>query len=206
VISGYLGSPDTGAAVVNAVARVRGANPAARYCCDPVIGDADRGVFVRPGIPEFIKERMLAIADLVTPNQFELDYLAERRTATMADLGAAIDAVHARGPGVVFVTSLIVDETPDHSIDLVVSDRSERWQVRLPRLPDVANGAGDAIAALFFAHYLGARSAAEAMALAASSVFGVLNRTAEAGASELLLVAAQQELVAPSRMFPAHKV
>jgi pyridoxine kinase len=206
VISGYLGSPDTGAAVVEAVARVKDANPAARYCCDPVIGDADRGVFVRPGIPEFIRERMLPIADLLTPNQFELDYLAERRTATMADLTAAIDAVHARGPGVVFVTSLIVDETPDHSIDLVVSDRSGRWRVRLPRLANVANGAGDAIAALFFAHYLGARSAAEAMALAASSLFGVLERTAEAGVSEMLLVEAQQEFVAPSRVFSAYRI
>jgi pyridoxine kinase len=206
VISGYLGSPDTGEAVVDAVARVKGANPAARYCCDPVIGDADRGVFVRAGIPEFIKERMLPIADLLTPNQFELDYLGGRTTATMADLVAAIDAVHTRGPGVVFVTSLIVDETPDDSIDLVVSDRSGRWRVRLPRLPDVANGAGDAIAALFFAHYLGARSAAEAMALAASSMFGVLNRTTEAGASELLLVEAQQELVAPRQRFPAHRI
>jgi pyridoxine kinase len=206
VISGYLGSPGTGDAVIDAVARVRGANPAARYCCDPVLGDADRGIFVRRGIPELIKERMLPIADLLTPNQFELDFLAERRTATMADLVAAIDAVHARGPGVVFVTSLIVDETPDQSIDLVVSDRSERWRVRLPRLPDVANGAGDAIAALFFAHYLGARSAAEAMALAASSIFGVLERTAEAGSSELLLVEAQQELVAPSRVFEPHRI
>jgi pyridoxine kinase len=206
VISGYLGSPDTGEAVVDAVARVKGANPAARYCCDPVIGDADRGVFVRDGIPELIRERMLPAADVLTPNQFELDYLAERRTATMADLAAAIDAVHARGPGVVFVTSLTVDETPDDSIDLVVSDRSQRWRLRLPRLPDVANGAGDAIAALFFAHYLGARSAAEAMSLAASSIFGVLERTAEAGSSELLLVEAQQELVAPSRVFSAHRI
>ena len=78
VISGYLGSADTGEAVVESVARVKGANPAARYCCDPVIGDVGQGVFVRRGIPEFIKERMLPIADVVTPNQFELDYLVGR--------------------------------------------------------------------------------------------------------------------------------
>jgi len=100
VISGYLGSPDTGEAVVESVARVKGANPAARYCCDPVIGDVSQGVFVRRGIPEFIKERMLPIADVVTPNQFELDYLVGRPSMSMADLGAAIDAVHACGPRV----------------------------------------------------------------------------------------------------------
>jgi pyridoxine kinase len=201
VLSGYLGSLDTGEAVVDAVGRVKAANPVARYCCDPVIGDAERGVFVRRGIPQFIKERMLAIADTVTPNQFELGHLAGRGTATMADLAAALDAVHACGPRVVFVTSLAVDDTPRDALDLVVSDASGRWRLRVPRLPIVANGAGDAVAALFFAHHLRARSAAEAMALSASAMFGVLSRTAEAGAGEMLLVEAQDEFVAPSRMF-----
>ncbi|HEY6994725.1 MAG TPA: pyridoxal kinase PdxY [Xanthobacteraceae bacterium] len=201
VLSGYLASPDIGEAVIGAVTRVKSANPAARYCCDPVIGNSERGIFVRRGIPDFVKQRMLPVADMVTPNQFELGYLAGRGTATAVELAAAIDAVHARGPRVVFVTSLTVDDTPDDALDLVVSEVSERWRLRVPRLPVVANGAGDAIAALFFAHHLGARSAAEAMALAASSMFGVLSRTAEAGAGEMLLVEAQDEFVAPSRVF-----
>jgi pyridoxine kinase len=162
VLSGYLGSPDTGEAVLDSVTRVKGANPAARYCCDPVICDAERGVFVRRRIPEFIKERMLPVADLVTPNQFELDHLAGRRTSTVAELAAAIDALHERGPHVVFVTSLNTRETPDDCIDLVVSDGSDRCRLRMPRLPVVANGAGDLIAALFFAHHLSTGSAAEA--------------------------------------------
>jgi pyridoxine kinase len=206
IVSGYLGSLDTGEAVADAVARVKSANPAARYCCDPVIGDSDRGVFVRPGIPECIKERLLPAADVVTPNQFELEYLTDRKTATLHDLLAAIDAVHARGPQLVMVTSLQVDETPQDAIDLVASDRSDRCRVRTPRLPVIANGAGDAIAALFFARYLQGGSSGEALSLAASSMFGILSRTAEAGASEMLLIEAQQELVHPSQVFPAHKI
>jgi pyridoxine kinase len=206
VLSGYLGSPDVGEAVVDAVVRVKTANPAARYCCDPVIGNVERGVFVRRGIPELIKERVLPVADVVTPNQFELEYLAGRRTATLTDLAAAIDAVHACGPRVVFVTSLNTGETPDDCIDLVASDGTGRCRLRTPRLPVVANGAGDVVAALFFAHYLQSGSAAEALSLAASSIFGVLSRTAEAGAPEMLLVDAQQELVAPSQMFEAHRI
>jgi pyridoxine kinase len=206
VLSGYLGSPDTSEAVLDSVTRVKGANPAARYCCDPVIGDAERGVFVRKRIPEFIKERMLPAADLVTPNQFELDYLSGRNTSTMAELAAAIDALHECGPHVVFVTSLNTRETPSDSIDLVVSDGSDRCRLRMPRLPVVANGAGDLIAALFFAHHLSTGSAAEAMALAASSLFGVLSRTAEAGASEMLLVEAQEEFVKPSWVFAAERI
>ena len=206
VLSGYLGSPDTGEAVLESVEQVKGANPAARYCCDPVIGDVGSGIFVRRRIPELIRERMLPLADVVTPNQFELDYLSGRSTPTVADLAAAIDTLHERGPRVVFVTSLRTADTPEDCLDLVVSDGSERCRLRLPLLPIVINGAGDTIAALFFAHYLSTGSAAEAMALAGSSTFGVLSRTAEAGANELLLVDAQQEFVTPSRMFTVHRI
>ncbi len=206
VLSGYLGSPDTGEAVLDSVARVKTANPAARYCCDPVIGNAGRGIFVRRGIPELIKERLLPVADIVTPNQFELEYLACRTTATMADLAAAIDAVHALGPRVVLVTSLHTGVTPPDCLDLVVSDGSDRYRLRTPQLPIVVNGAGDAIAALFLAHLMCSGSAVEAMSLAGASVFGVINRTAEAGASEMLLIEAQEEFVKPSQVFVAQKI
>ncbi len=206
VLSGYLGSPDTGEAVLDSVARVKTANPAARYCCDPVIGNAGRGIFVRRGIPELIKERLLPVADIVTPNQFELEYLACRATATMADLAAAIDTVHALGPRVVLVTSLHTGVTPPDCLDLVVSDGSDRYRLRTPQLPIVVNGAGDAIAALFLAHLMSSGSAVEAMSLAGASIFGVINRTAEAGASEMLLIEAQEEFVKPSQVFVAQKI
>jgi pyridoxine kinase len=185
---------------------VKIANPAARYCCDPVIGNAGRGVFVRHGIPEFVKERLVPVADIVTPNQFELEYLAGCATATTAELAAAIDAVHARGPRIVFVTSSHTSVTPSDCIDLMVSDGSDRCLLRIPRLPIVANGAGDVVAALFLAHVLTTGSPVEAMALAASSLFGVLNRTAEAGAREMLLVEAQEEFVNPSQVFAAQRI
>jgi pyridoxine kinase len=206
VISGYLGSGEMGEAVIDAVTRVKRANPAARYCCDPVIGDTERGMFVADVIPRLYRERVLPIADLIVPNQFELELLAGRRTATMPDLLAAIEAVQACGPRIVFVTSLATDETPTDSIDLVAADGNARCLLRLPRIPIVANGAGDAIAALFFARYMMTGSAAEALSLSASAMFGVLSRTAEAGASEMRLIEAQEEFVAPSRLFAARRL
>ena len=206
VISGYLGSADIGEAVVDTVGRVKGANPAARYCCDPVIGDVGRGVFVRRGVPELIRERALPIADFVTPNQFELDFLTARTTATLAEALAAVDALHALGPRVVLVTSLRLDDTPADALDLVASDGIDRYRLRTPLLPLTINGAGDLIAALFFAHHLSTGSAAEALSLAASSLFGVLSRTAEQGSREMLLVEAQQEFVTPRRIFKARPV
>jgi len=201
VLSGYMGSPHIGEAILDTVLRVRRANPAMRYCCDPVIGDVGRGVFVRPGIPEFMRERALPAADVITPNQFELELLAGRETKTMADALAAVAALHARGPGAILVTSLHTNETPAASIDMIASDGKHRFLVRTPKLPITVNGAGDAIAALFFAHYLQSQSVAQALSRAASSVFGILERTAEKGSREILLIEAQQEIVSPARVF-----
>jgi pyridoxine kinase len=206
VISGYLASPDIGEAVVDTVARVKSANPAARYCCDPVIGDAGCGIFVRRGVPELIKESALPIADFITPNHFELDYLADRSTRTLDEALAAVDALHALGPRVVLVTSLRLDDTPANALDLLVSNGIDRFRLRTPLLPLTINGAGDVIAALFFAQHLSTGSAAEALSLAASSLFGVLGRTAEQGSREMLLVEAQNEFVAPSRIFKARPI
>jgi pyridoxine kinase len=201
VLSGYMGDAGIGEAILDAVSQVKAANPSARYCCDPVIGDVGRGVFVRPGIAEFMRDRAVPTADVITPNQFELDLLTGRSSATTPEALAAIDALHARGPRAILVTSLITSETPDDAIDLVASEAGARFRVRTPKLPISVNGAGDAIAALFFAHWLRTGSAASALQSAASSVFGLLRRTAEAGSREILLVAAQDEFVSPSHIF-----
>jgi len=206
VLSGYMGSADIGTAILKAVARVREANPKALYCCDPVIGDVGRGVFVRPGIPEFMKEKAIPVADIITPNQFELDYLSGLTTETLEDVKAAIRAVHQLGPRVILATSVQTRETPDDAIDLVAGADGQCWRVRTPKLSLSVNGAGDAIAALFFVHYARTRSAATALAEASASVFGLLKRTDEAGSREILTVAAQEEFVSPSYRFPVEEI
>ena len=206
VLSGYMGGADVGAAILDAVAAVKRANPSARYACDPVIGDAGRGIFVARGIPEFMKERAVPAADIITPNQFELDYLAGRESKTLADALAAVKVVHGLGPRAILVTSLHTEDTPEETIDLLASDAIGRFRLRTPKLPLVVNGAGDAIAALFFAHYLRIGRIEEALSRAASAIFGVLTKTAAAGAGEIQLVAAQDEIVQPSLVFEAEEI
>jgi pyridoxine kinase len=206
VLSGYMGSADIGTAILSAVARVREANPAALYCCDPVIGDVGRGVFVRPGIPEFMRDHAIPAADIVTPNQFELDYLSGLSTATFADAKAAVAALHRLGPRVALITSLLTEDTPADAIDLLASEGGRFWRVRTPRLNLSVNGAGDAVAALFFVHYARSRSAASALGEAAASTYGLLKRTEEAGSREILTVAAQDEFVFPTRRFPVEEI
>lgn len=205
VLSGYMGGADIGEAILDAVATVKRANPEARYCCDPVIGDVGRGIFVRPGIPEFMKAKAVSAADIITPNQFELDYLSSRKSGTAAQVRDALKAVHDLGPRTILVTSLHTDETPDHSIDMLASDDSGCFRLRTSKLPLSVNGAGDAIAALFFAHYLRTGEIRQALSSAGSSIFGILSCTAEMGSREIQLIAAQDEIVRPSQIFEAEE-
>jgi pyridoxine kinase len=203
VLSGYMGDAGIGSAVLDAVARVKQANPRALYCCDPVIGDVGRGVFVRPGIPEFMRDRAVPAADIVTPNAFELEWLTGMPLGSASEAVASCDALHAMGPKVILVTSLEMAGEDPTTIALMASDRGRKFIVRTPRLPLSVNGAGDAIAALFMVHYARTNDARAALENAASAIFGLLRRTAEAGSREILLVAAQDEFVNPTTRFTA---
>ncbi|HEU6441475.1 MAG TPA: pyridoxal kinase PdxY [Microvirga sp.] len=206
VLSGYMGSADIGNAILSAVARVRALNPQSLYCCDPVIGDVGRGVFVRPGIPEFMREKAIPAADIITPNQFELDYLSGLTTETLNDVKQAVATVQELGPRAVLVTSVETRETPSDAIDLLAGEGGRFWRVRTPKLSLSVNGAGDAIAALFFVHYARSRSPATALAEASASVYGLLKRTEEAGSREILTISAQDEFVSPTYRFTAEEV
>ncbi len=201
VLSGYQGSEGIGDVIVDAVARVKAANPDAVYACDPVMGNAKSGCFVAPAIPDLLRDRVVPVADIITPNQFELGLLTDIEIKTVADAHRAVEALRDAGPRVVLVTSLETEETPADAIDLMAADGEGSWRVRTPRLDVSINGAGDAIAALFFTHYLRDRSAASALSKAASSIYGLLRRTKEAGSREILTVAAQDEFVSPSQVF-----
>jgi len=203
VLSGYIGSAEIGAAILEAAADAKRANPRALYCCDPVIGDVGRGAFVTPDVAVFMRGRAVPAADIVTPNHFELEQLTGRTVRTMAEALAAVEALATLGPKVVLVTSLLTEETPADAIDLIACDGASRHRLRTPKLTVAAHGAGDAIAALFLAHYLRTGSAAQALSKAAASIFGILKRTAALGVAEMALIEAQEELVSPSESFRA---
>ena len=207
VLSGYLGSDGIGAAVLDAVARVRSQNPGALYACDPVIGDTGPGVYVGAGIIDTLHDRAVPQADLLTPNAFELSILTGLPIPTWDEAahaaGTLRERMRADGPRAMLVTSLETNETPSVSVDLLALDDQGSVRVRVPRLPIAANGAGDLIAALFLAHVAAGSGAARAAECAAASVQGVLAATVAAGARELRIVAAQDELVAPTTRIAA---
>ncbi len=210
VLSGYMGDAAIGSAILHAVTRVRDANPAAIYCCDPVIGDTDTGVYVRPGIEAFLRDQALTQADVATPNRFEVERLTGLDCETIVNAKAAVTRLaglmRPSGPRCVLMTSLETETTPGDHLDMMVAEAGAFHMLRTPRLALSVNGAGDALAALFLYHRLRTGSAVAALEAAGSSVHGVLRRTVEAGSREIQLIAAQDEFVTPTQVFRATPV
>ena len=201
VLSGYQGDIGVGEVILDTVATVRRHSPAALYCCDPVMGDIGRGFYVRPGIPELMRDRVVPAAQLITPNQFELEALTGRPSGTTAGLLEAADQARTLGPEVVLVTSAVLADADPDSIAMVAVGEPGAWSVVTPRLPRTFTGAGDLTAAVFLAHRLRGADLPTALAETAAAVFGILRVTVEAGESELALVRGQDELVRPSSHF-----
>jgi pyridoxine kinase len=206
VLSGYMGDASLGAVIVGAVARVKQHNVKAIYCCDPVMGDAGRGFFVRPGIPEFIKEVAVPAADIITPNQFELEFLTGVEIGDLEDALEAADKARRLGPETVLTTSLRRRDVAAGTIEMLAVSGEGAWLVQTPMLALEVNGAGDATAALFLAHVLRGEILARALSMTASAVHAVLEETHRTGSREMRLVAAQQSIVDPPLRFEARRI
>jgi pyridoxine kinase len=207
VLSGYLGSAELGEAIVSAVERLRRAEPVL-YCCDPVMGDVGRGVFVGSEIPAFMAARAVPAADILTPNLFELELLTGRTVTTLADAIEAARRLIALGPRLVLVTSLRHADTPADRIELLAVEAARAWRVSTPyvTLEPPRGGLGDATTALFLAHYLKTGAADAALAATAAAVHELVLATAAKPGRELALIEAQDRIVAPRRTFPVDPV
>ena len=207
LLTGYVGDAALGDVVLETARKVRAANPKAIWCCDPVLGDIDTGIYVKPGIDAFFRDRALPAADLITPNHFELEHLTGRKVATLDEALAAARSL-LNGPRLALVTSLRRADAPADQIEMLAVTADAAWRIATPLIgfEIMPNGTGDAVAALFTAHWLASGDVAAALGKAASSIYAVLEATQAMGERELQLVAAQDRLVAPPRRFTAEKL
>jgi pyridoxine kinase len=206
VLSGYMGDAAVGRAIMDAVRKVRAAAPEALYCCDPVMGDTGRGFYVHPDIPSIFKNEVIALADIITPNQFELEALTGLVIKGLEDVRRAIDSIHAKGPKVVLVTSFCGEDVPADHIDMIASDGKSLCRIRTPELSfsgGTMAGSGDLTTAIFLSRYMETGDIKRTLELTAGSIFGIMEATHKAGSRELLIVEAQNELAVPSHSFEA---
>jgi pyridoxine kinase len=207
LLTGYVGDAALGGVVLETAQKVRAANPKALWCCDPVLGDVDTGIYVKPGIDAFFRDQAIPAADLVTPNHFELEHLTGRPVGTMAE---ALEAARSllKGPRLALITSLRRAEMPSDQIEMIAVMPDVAWRVATPLIgfDIMPNGTGDMVAALFTACWLENGDAADALGRVASAIYAVLETTRQMGERELQLVAAQDRLIAPPRRFTAEKL
>jgi pyridoxine kinase len=203
ILSGYLGSVEIGAVVADFVARAKARNPALRYACDPVLGDRDRGLFVSPSIPPLVRDRLCPLADVITPNHFEFEWLAGVKAATLDQVIEAARAFMTRGPSTIVVTSVELADTSGGEIETLAIEASQAFRVRTPKLPISPNGTGDLFASLYMSARIKGSGTPDALAHAASAIFAVLERTAARGTEEMRIVESAELLVHPKRRFDA---
>lgn len=191
IISGYLGNAEQAEIVAGAVERVKEARPEAIYCLDPVLGDEGRA-YAKPGVAEAIARTLLPLADIVTPNAFELTQLA---ALPVRNAGEARVAAARLGRSLVAATSI-----PDGAgrIGALAWARSECWFASTPRLDGVPHGGGDLFAALFLVARLSGVSLTDALASAIAPVFHILS--ASRGRDDMRLIAEQDALVVPPKV------
>jgi pyridoxine kinase len=199
VLSGYLGEAGQAEAVAGLVGKIKAANPHALYVCDPVIGDAG-GLYVPAATAEAIRDRLLPIADIATPNRHELEWLAGRPLPSITDiLSAARDLAPT-----MLVTSAPSMMAKSTGNLLVTADRA--WLAEHRLIDGAPNGVGDLTAALFLARLLGGEGEAKALETVTASVFEVLVRAAGRGADELMLETDAASLAHPMAMVTTRRI
>ena len=199
ILSGFLGAAATGPVLLNAVDRIKRANPRALYVLDPVIGDAERGVYVADGIADFLRDEALKRADIVLPNLFELSLLSRQSIENVDTAARAAASLVERGPSAVVVTGL----RHERDISALLVTGRQAWQVTTPLIDIPSHGAGDAFSAMFLGAYFDLQDARAALDRAVSSIYGVLLATQKLNRDSLALVPAQMEMIDPTQRFAA---
>lgn len=212
VLSGYLGDAATGEVILEAVAAIRQVRPQVRYLCDPVMGDMGRGLFVRPGIPEFLRHQAMPAADILTPNQFEFEQLTDTPTTSIPDTVASArrllrpEAGHP-GPEMIVITGVRLPDLPPDSIATLAVTAEQTWCVQTPHveLTPMPNGMGDVFAATLLGRLLAGETLPEALGHTVSCLYGLVAKLPQGG-RDLPLVMARDQITHPTWRFDAEAI
>ncbi|WP_315926132.1 pyridoxal kinase PdxY [Mesorhizobium sp. SP-1A] len=200
VLSGYLGEAGQAEAVASLVDAVRARNPGALYVCDPVMGDS-AGLYVPETTAAAIRDRLVPIADIATPNRYELEWIVGRK---LPDMGATAAAARLAGPASMLVTSAPPALNGRIANLLVTGETTllaEHATVARP-----PNGLGDLTAALYLARILDGGTPPEALRSTTAAVYDILTRTVARGGDELQLETDSACLSHPAATVELHEL
>lgn len=205
VLTGYFADAAQIEAVARLVERLRLVTPGLRLIVDPVIGDGDasgRGaLYVGETVARTLRDRLLPLADVATPNRFELGWLAGMPVTTTTE---AIAAARALAPPIVVATSAPALMLRAIATLLVTADTAVQFEH--PLVDTAAHGTGDLFAGLLAARLGEGLSTEAATARAVAGVFEVVARSARDGLDELALSREQDRFVHPMAQVSARRI
>ncbi|MBB4304334.1 pyridoxine kinase [Rhodobium orientis] len=200
VLSGYLGDAEQAEAISCFLAIAREKNPDLKYLCDPIAGD--RGALYVPElVAEALKEKLLPVADIATPNLFELGWFTDTTPGTADE---AVLAARGLGPAQVLVSSI-----PGYlrgGIGNLLVTGTEAIMAEHTVVPEAPHGPGDLLAALFLAHIVDGRDREAALSRAAAAVYELVSRSVKRGDDELAIAAEQIALDKPMAMVTMRRI
>lgn len=201
VVSGFIGSADLPARIAAFVERVKADNPECLYVLDPVIGSHEVGDVVGPELFAAIRDQLLPLADVVVPNDYELQRLTRLPADTPAAARLAADRLIEGGATEVVATG--IGAATAETLDCIAVTSDAARSVETPRLPVQPIGTGDVVTALYTAARLQHQPVAEALGTAVSGTFAVVEGMTARGLREMPLAQLAWALYQPPRRFRA---
>lgn len=187
IVSGYIGSPEVAEMVADFVAEAKALNPRLTYLCDPVMGDDGPGLYVPEAIADTMRDRLLPLADLATPNPFELSWLTGRRIRTLTDLQAAKEALRISQTGHLIVTGCTLDDTSEGWLESIVLGPDGISRHPTEHLPIALPGTGDLFSGLVVAGLGSGHDLPHAVEMAQMLTARALGRAQALEAGEVVL-------------------
>ncbi len=186
VLTGYLPTPEHTDFAQKAVTTIKNENSDTIYLCDPVMGDNPKGLYINEQAAENIKQNLLPLADITTPNLFELNWLTDCKSNNLQDV---IKQAQSLKPETVLITS--APGQSDTTISNLLVTNENIWACEVNKHNHPPNGTGDFMAALFLGHLLNNNSKQQALAKATAGVDAALQKSIKK--PELQLIATQAE-------------
>lgn len=189
VLTGYIPAVGHAEFCASWIAKIKTLNPNALYLCDPIIGDEPGGIYIDKAAANAVRDLLLPLADIVTPNAFELHWLCGR---AIPDAASAVAAAHALARPAVVVTSA---PAGSGMIANILVEGRKTAVTMSPRRTVQAHGTGDFFASIFLAHRLRGYTAVAALRASVAAIDLVLDRSE--ARSELALIETQDRWAAP---------
>ncbi|XP_002093335.3 pyridoxal kinase [Drosophila yakuba] len=218
LLTGYIGNPLFLRQVGHILKKLRLANPGLVYVCDPVMGDNGELYVPKELLPVY-RDEIIPLADIITPNQFEVELLTEKEVRSEAAVWEAMEWFHQRGIKTVVISSSDLGQ-PGVLRAFLSQQNGPRLAIDIPKQGGkdlVFTGTGDLFASLFLAHSHGSKDIANVFEKTIASLQAVIKRTVaslpgggngpvKAAERELKLVQSKTEIEQPQVLLKAQRL